>query len=297
MKKLPLLFAVSIAIALLGSSVATAQENERVVTGTFNYMTPSHVEVLDEYISSQLYQGGAVFTGLNVNLGSVYKKNQKVSWDLYYTQFSRNAEMVAMDGVPKLMNPAKTQYLNYQYYNFGYGSYYHWNFGNKLKVKAGGVFDVYGSMKTSKPDGVNNFLNMEAQIMVKALGAVKYGWDFKKWALDIHGKLSLPVFGVISADHPSEPAMFAFLGNDHNVMDPTYNHVFMAFYHNYMSLDYEVGVDFVFRPFTITLGLGSINKWWNVYDVQNFRKINYATIGISFDLALRNKFKSTINNF
>ena len=71
----------------------------------------------------------------------------------------------------------------------------------------------------------------------------------------------------------------------------------MGFYHNYMSLDYEMGVDFVFRPFTIQLAYGNTSRWWNVYDVQNIRQINYLSLGIAFDIVSRSKFKSSNNNF
>ena len=64
-----------------------------------------------------------------------------------------------------------------------------------------------------------------------------------------------------------------------------------------MSLDYEFGVDLVTKPCTITLGFGSTRKWWNIYDLQNIRKINYLTIGVSFDIVSREKFKSANINF
>ena len=195
-----------------------------------------------------------------------------------------------------MANPSHSQYLKYNGYSLGYGTYYHWNIGKKLMIKTGGIFDIYGAMKESTPNGVNNYLNMEGQIIINAHGAIKYGWDFKKWALDLSARVSLPVIGVISADHPSEPAMSIF-GNNTTVMDPAYNHIFLASYHNYMSLNYDLNIDFVFKPCTVTLGYGSTNKWWNVYDVQNIRNINYLSIGLSFDLVSRNKFQSSNKNF
>lgn len=64
-----------------------------------------------------------------------------------------------------------------------------------------------------------------------------------------------------------------------------------------MSLDYDMGVDFVFKPFTITLGLMNTGKWWNVNGLQHIRKINCMTLGVSFDMVSRNKFKSSNRNF
>ena len=75
------------------------------------------------------------------------------------------------------------------------------------------------------------------------------------------------------------------------------NHIFVGSYHNYMSLDYEFGIDFVLKSCTLTFGFGATNKWWNVYDVQNIRKISYTTLGIAFDIVSRNKFQSSNRNF
>ena len=138
---------------------------------------------------------------------------------------------------------------------------------------------------------------MEGQIMLKGHAAIKYGWDFKKWGLDLRANVSLPLLGVITADHPSEPAAYMLGSNDHSVGQAHLKHIFLGCYHNYMSLDYEMGIDFVLKPFTIQLAYGSTNRWWNVYDVQNIRKIHYLSLGAAFDIVSRPKFKSSNNNF
>ena len=297
MKKLLSFIAVFFTAVIIYTPIVSAQENEKVVTGTINFLTPSKVKVLDEYISSQLYSGEEVFSGLNVKLSSMYRKHENLSWDIYYTKLGRPKWLEETKVLPSLKNPANSQNLAYSLFDAGYGTYYHWNFGKKFMVKAGGMLDIYGALKTSTPDGVNNYMNMEAHIMTKAHCAIKYGWDFKKWALDIRALVTVPLIGVISADHPSEPAISIIAGSDYSVLNPALNHVFFASYHNYMSLDYEIGLDFVFRKFTITTGFGSTSKWWNVYDIQNIRKINYSTIGVAFDIVSRNKFKSSNRNF
>ena len=297
MKKKLLISAVSIAAAVLGSVQAYAQENEKVVTGKITLMSPTSVEVLDEYISNQIYTGTSVFSGINARLGAIYRKHENLSWDLYYTSYDRPQWRKKFgNGLAALENPAKTQELDYNTFNVGYGTYYHWKFGEKLMLKTGGVFDIYGANKKSTPDGVNNMMNIDAQLMIKAHAAIKYGWDFKKWSLDLRALVTLPVIGLIAADHPSESSL-SIIGNSNTVLNPAYNHIFMASYHNYMSLDYEFGVDFVTKPCTITLGFGSTRKWWNIYDLQNIRKINYLTIGVSFDIVSREKFKSSNINF
>ena len=297
MKKLVLLLTVSFAIAVLGSTSATAQEKEKVVTGTINFMTPTSVKFLDEYMSSQLYTGSSVFSGLNVKLGAFYRKYDNLSWDVYYTSYNRSKDLEERAGLEPLKNPSGSQNLRYSSWSFGYGTYYHWNFGEKLLVKAGGLCDFYGAFKEAGPDAVNNGTSLEGQIMFKAHAAIKYGWDFEKWGLDLRADVTLPLLGLITADHPSEPAMTVLIRDDHSVMQPAVRHLFLGCYHNYMSLDYNIGVDFVFKPFTLQLAIGSTNRWWNVYDLQNIRQINYLSLGASFDIVARKKFKSSNKNF
>lgn len=297
MKKLVLLLAVSVATIILDSTISFAQEKKKVVTGTISRMTPVSITVLDEYISNQLYTGSDAFSGLNVKLGAFYRKHDNLSWDVYYTSYHRPKTWEELSGSTPLLNPSGTQRLRYSLWNFGYSTYYHWKFGGKLMLKTGGMCDFYGAYKESAPDGVNNNMNMEGQIMLKAHAAIKYGWDFEKWGLDLRANVTLPIIGLITADHPSEPAMYMLGANDHSIFHPAYRHIFLGFYHNYMSLDYEMGVDFVFKPFTLQLAYGSTNRWWNVYDVQNIRQIHYLSMGFMFDIVSRSRFKSSNNNF
>jgi hypothetical protein len=43
--------------------------------------------------------------------------------------------------------------------------------------------------------------------------------------------------------------------------------------------------------------LMNTGKWWNVNGLQHIRKINCMTLGVSFDMVSRNKFKSSNRNF
>lgn len=296
MKKLVLFLAAFVATAVLGSAIASAEEKEKVVTASISTSSVS-VKLLDEYISSQLYTGSGVFNRLNVRFSALYRKHDNLSWDAYFVRCHRLKKVEEMYGLPQLQDPANSQKLKYSAWSCGYGTYYHWKFGEKLMVKTGGLCDLYASYKESTPDGVNNNVNIELQVMLKAHAAIKYGWDFKKWGLDLRANMSLPVIGLITADHPSEPAMSIFGTDDHSVMRPAVRHIFLGSYHNYMSLDYELGVDFVFKPLTLQLAHGSTSKWWNVYDIQNIRKINYWSLGVAFDIVSRNRFKSSNNNF
>ena len=65
-------------------------------------------------------------------------------------------------------------------------------------LKTGGIFDVYAALNQALPDGVNNATTFDLQTMLKAHAAIKYGWDFNKWGLDLRANVTLPVIGLIT---------------------------------------------------------------------------------------------------
>ena len=163
-KLLLLLLAASVSVAF-GAVSASAQEKEKVVTGTINLMTPTNVRFLDEYMSNQLYTGNGGFIGLNVKLGAMYRKHENLSWDLYYTRFKKPTILGGLAGedyTEFLANPAKSQFLKYTPTSIGYGTYYHWQAG-KLMLKTGGIVDVYAALNQALPDGVNNATTFDLQ--------------------------------------------------------------------------------------------------------------------------------------
>ena len=46
----------------LGSTAASAQQREKVITGSFSYLAPSSIEMLDEYMSNQMYSGALYYS-------------------------------------------------------------------------------------------------------------------------------------------------------------------------------------------------------------------------------------------
>ena len=88
-KKLFVLLAVSVATAAFGSVVASAQGEEKVVTGTVTLLNLSRMKILDEYMAGHLYSGNGTTLGLNVKLGAIYRKTENLSWDVYYTSIKR----------------------------------------------------------------------------------------------------------------------------------------------------------------------------------------------------------------
>lgn len=296
MKKL--LLSLSLIVAIITPTIGYAQNDEKVVSLTISSYSGS-AQILDEYLLNQQYTGS--IHGFQVEFGAMYKNNKNLSWDLYgrtYKADKADSELLSNVG---LWNPARTSGVTLDAFSAGYGTYYNWTIGKKLQLKAGGLFDLYGGLKTGYPNSVNNAANFEGQAVVKASGGIKYGWDFKKWGLDIYANMSLPVFGIFIADHKSEAAMvglvFKMMSGEGAFINKEFNHTFFGFYHNYQAIDFDMGIDFVFKPFSFGLSFIQNNKWWNANDVQNFRKYGMLSFNFGIDLVSRSKFKSSNKYF
>ena len=300
MKKL--LLSLSLIFLLAGSVVGYAQDKEKVVSASFSMLSGSAM-ILDEYLIDQAYTGD--ISAYQLKFGAMYKKNNNLTWDLYgrlYDGPKGKAGISDALSQKGLMNPSRTTGIILKAIGAGYGTYYNWSFADKLQVKAGGLLDFYGGLKEGYPSSVNNAANFEGQLMLKAAGGIKYGWDFKNnWGLNLFANLSLPVFGVFIADHKSEAALvagvFKMIAGDAAFLTSEFNHTFFGFYHNYQSLDYELGIEFVFKPFSLGLSYVQNNKWWNVYDVQNIRNYGMMSLNVGVDLVSRSKYKSSNKYF
>lgn len=296
MKKL--LLSLSLIVALVAPVIGYAQNGEKVVSVTVSAYSGA-AGILDEYFLNQQYLG--TIKGFQAKVGAMYKKNENLSWDLYgRTYKAEKGDSELLSGVG-LWNPARTSGLTLQAYSAGYGTYYNWTIGQKLQLKAGGILDFYGGFKQGYPDSFNNAANFEGQIMIKAAGGIKYGWDFKKWGLDLYANMSLPVFGLFIADHKYEAALTAsalkMLFGQGSFMGNSFNHLFFGSYHNYQSFDFDLGIDFVFKPFSFGFSINQTKKWWNEYDVQNIRDYVMFNINVGVDLVSRSKHKSSNKYF
>jgi hypothetical protein len=113
--------------------------------------------------------------------------------------------------------------------------------------------------------------------------------------------MSLPVFGIFIADHKSEAAMvglvFKMMSGEGAFINKEFNHTFFGFYHNYQAIDFDMGIDFVFKPFSFGFSFIQNNKWCNANDVQNFRKYGMLSFNFGIDLVSRSKFKSSNKYF
>ena len=247
-------------------------------------------EIANHYLSNQEYTGEVV--GLEAKHGRFYTKSDRLSWQLTLTHLRRMHRELFGGG---LHNPAETSHISLQSYEADYAVYYNWLFFDGLQLRLGGSFNVNGGFIFGADNAVNNVLSIDFQTQLLAGAQVRYGWDFRKFGLDIYSNISTPFVGFMGADSRFETLMDSAVDGSFRVKED--KHLLFSAPHNLQGMNFEMGVDFALRNLTLTYSIESRNRWWHAYGLQNYRKYTLTKIGISVNLFAQQKYKSSDRHF
>lgn len=270
----------------LNALAETAESGEKIVTSKVSFLAGS-ATVADHYFSNQQYSGALL--GAEVGFGSFYRKNQNLSWNL-------DASYLGVSGKSDLAptNPAGTSSLGVADIEVEYGTAYNWNPVKNLYLKAGGVFNINAGAFQA-PKSINNVLDFMMQPQLKAAGAIKYGWTFKKMSLNLFADLEIPFMGLALVGSKYEGTKESVTGRLPNGFNkPALNHMVFTSFHNLQGCDFKIGVDLEFKHFSLMASLDSRSKWWNAYGVQCYKKYTLFNLGVAVDLISRPR--SVTNN-
>lgn len=301
MKKLVSLFLLLIVGATLSfaqtkESTSSAQKKESIktsdrkaVTSKWSLVTGT-AQYASHYLSPQEYSG--VIWGIEAIHGRFYKKSDNVSWKLRLNHLRKMHGNLSNEG---LSNPAGTAHASIQAYEVDYATYYNWLFFNHLQVRVGGSLNIYGDYMQNHEHAINNVMTINLQTQLFALAEVRYGMDFKKFGLDIYANVGTPFVGFSSFDDRYEPFFLSFIPLQTKV--GAYNHFKFTSFHNMQGLNFEIGVDFALRNLTLSLSYEERNRWWNGFELQNYRKNSLLKVGISVNLLSHQPKKSRDRQF
>ena len=247
-------------------------------------------EIANHYLSNQEYTGEVV--GLEAKHDRFYTKSDRLSWQLTLTHLRRMHRELFGGG---LHNPAETSHISLQSYEADYAVYYNWLFFDGLQLRLGGSFNVNGGFIFGADNAVNNILSIDFQTQLLAGAQVRYGWDFRKFGLDIYSNISTPFVGFMGADSRFETLMDSAVDGSFRVKED--KHLLFSAPHNLQGMNFEMGVDFALRNLTLTYSIESRNRWWHAYGLQNYRKYTLTKIGISVNLFAQQKYKSSDRHF
>ena len=244
----------------------------------------------NHYLNSQEY-GGSV-QGLEASHGRFYRRSEHLSWKLTMSHV-RNMHRNLFGG--GLTNAANTSYISIQNYEADYAVFYNWLLKERLQLRVGGSFNVLGGFIAGDDNAINNMISVDLQTQFLAQAQVRYGWDFKKFGLDLYANLSTPFVGLMAVDERYESFFETIPSSDFNLKE--HNHLAFSSMHNLQGMNFEMGIDFALRNLTLSLSYESKKRWWSAYELQNYRKYSLTKLGISVNLFAQQNRKANNRQF
>lgn len=288
MKKLSVLTLLMLLFATQASAENDVQK-EKVVTSSLSFIA-GDATITDHYMSDQEYTGPIM--GAGMKFGSFYKKSSNLSWDIDLTYLAASYTPYATDVC--IGNPARTSFYDVKHLNADYGTYYNWNPIKNLHIKVGGSFDLLMGMILGQPNHINNAVDLDFQTQLKAAAGIQYGWYFKNFGISLQADIAVPFMGLALSSGKFEASYDSFLGD---ILPGSMNPISFTSFHNLQGFNTEIEADFIFKKTTIFLSMEYNNRWWNMHEVQNYRKYSLTRIGIKLDLVSRNRVNSNNKYF
>lgn len=244
----------------------------------------------NHYLNSQEYAGSVI--GLEASHGRFYRRSEHLSWKLTMSHL-RNMHRNIFGG--GLENAANTSYISIQNYEVDYAVFYNWLIKDRLQLRAGGSFNVYGGFMAGDDNAINNVIGVDLQTQFLAHAQIRYGWDFKKFGLDLYANLSTPFMGLMAVDERFEGFFETIPSSDFNLKEHT--HLVFSSMHNLQGAKFEMGIDFAFRNLTLSFSRETNSRWWTAYELQNYRKYALTKLGISVNLFAQQNRKANKRQF
>jgi hypothetical protein len=231
----------------------------------------------NHYLNSQEYAGKV--QGIEAIHGRFYRRSENLSWRLTMSHV-RNMHRKMFGG--GLYNPANTSYISIQNYEADYAVFYNWLVKERLQLRVGGSFNVFGGFAIGDDNAINNLLSVDIQTQFYAKAQIRYGWDFKKFGLDLYANLATPFMGMMVVDERYENAVDAVGKSDFSLKE--YGHCKFSSMHNLQGMNFEMGIDFALRNLALSLSYEAKNRWWHAYELQNYRRFSLIKLGLSVNL-------------
>lgn len=293
MKKLFSLFLLMFAGATLVFAQDDCASNEcdrQPVTSKWQLMV-GDAAYTNHYHNLQEYEGALL--GIQATHGRLFKRSDRLSWQLtlmyYGSQYTPGAPTSG------LVNPAGTSHISTKFCEADYAVYYNWLLFNRLQVRLGGWFGVNAGLLTGDSHAINNAGSIHMQAQLYASLQLRYGWDFKKWGLDLYANAATPFMGIRTAD--GRYTGFAESIFSDKFKQTPYSHVVFSSFHNTQGVNWEAGIDFALKRISLSLSYGANNFWWSDYELQNYRKNRFLKVGISVNLVGMQRGKSGNRQF
>ena len=256
-----------------------ALTNRKPVTSKWSLLTGA-AAFANHYLSNQEYNGD--INGFEAIHGRYFRKSDRLSWRLTLTHLrSMHSKIFEWGG---LKNPAGLSIMSVQTYEADYAVFYDWTFFDRLQVRAGGSFNLYGGYNgCTNGHSINNIISVDLQTQIYGAAQIRYGWNFKKFGFDLYANVSTPLLGVMFVNGRYESFLESIPNSPLTVRG--YKHTQFSSFHNLQGANFELGMDFALRSnVALSFGIAAYNRYWTANQLQNYRTNTVLKIGLSVDL-------------
>lgn len=263
---------------------------EKVVTAGISLYS-GNATIVNHYLDDYEYSGPTM--GVAAEFGAMYKRSEKLSWDLDLTYLGSSFSLEHPEN--NISNPAGTSGYNITRGNIDYGTFYNWNPVKNLSIKAGGSLDLLMGMTTGVPNHINNAADFDFQTQLKASVGIRYGWYIKnKVGIFLQANVETPFIGFTLAGSKYESSTDAVFEDE--ILPGSLQPFCFTSMHNLTGFNADVEAELILKKTTIFFAMEWNHRCWNLYDVQNVRNFNMSRIGLKIDIAARNRV-NTNNRF
>ena len=262
-----------------GTDSALSESQRKPVTTKWSVFFGEAMHT-NHFLNNQEYSGETF--GLEAAHGRFFRNSKNVSWKLTLSHV-RSMHSNMWDG--GLHNAAETSYISTQSYEADYAVFYNWLIKERLQIRVGGSFNAFAGFMRGDDDAINNALSLDFQTQFYAQAQIRYGWDFKKFGLDIFANIGTPFMGLMAVDERYEAFPESLMTSDFALKE--HSHFKFSSLHNLQGMNFEMGIDFAFRKLTFSVSYETKNRWWHAYELQNYRKFSALKLGFSVNLFTR----------
>jgi len=228
---------------------------------TFGLSVPS---ITDPYLSPLVYSG----------VGLCYNTDNRRYFKPDNTNYSMQSKFSLSTGM--LLNPALSSEMLYFGANYGWGANYHFRLKNKLRILAGGLWDVDFGFK-NVPRNVNNPVNLDMATNLNLTGLLMYDLNMRRNTLHFQVAMQTPILGYmfVPPGGASYYDMFE-LGN-------TANAFHFSSLHNKLGLNQTYSVDVPFKQSIWRFGLHFQSLKYKANDLVFMHNETSLIVGTTFD--------------
>ncbi|MBR5196650.1 MAG: DUF3316 domain-containing protein [Alistipes sp.] len=286
-------------LMVAGAATCFAQEESTTETSNRHPVTVraqvllGGAQYVSHYLNEQQYAGG--MRGLEFTFGRMYPKSKHLSWELKMAYWGNSQQSFPLVGTG-MHNAANTSSIQMAHtYDADYAVYYNWFIKDRLQIRLGGYLNVNAGILVGDGSFVNNSAVVQLQTLLYASAQIRYGWDFKKWGLDLYANAAMPLIGGRAADGRFTSFADTMLGGSFN-SSPYKNFVFAA-PHNTLGADWEIGIDFAMPRVSLSMAYGGNGLYWHDYGIQNKRDNAFFKLGVSVNLVCMKRGQTTNRHF